>query len=150
MNSESFFQLVERNFLLTLCYSYNLDLHWTPPCWSYYNRWLPNLIKTSLLFENFSSDMSYKTSPSSSLRNLFTHIVFIICCRVGLCCDLRLHVVRLHIFLDCLKIEGNGKQMMMMDNFWSQSGWRHDDGFAENIFTGLARLGLGRPAPPPW
>ena len=31
----------------------------------------------------------------------------------------------------------------MMDNFWSQSGWRHDDGFAENIFTGVARLGVG-------
>ena len=71
LNSKSFFQLVERNVLLTLCYSYNLDLHWTPPCSSYYNRWLPDLIKPSLLFENFSSDMSYKTSPSSSLEKSF-------------------------------------------------------------------------------
>jgi hypothetical protein len=48
-----------------------------------------------------------------------------------------------------LKIEGDGKQMIMMDIFWSQSRWRHDDGFAENIFTGVARLGIGVPAPPP-
>jgi hypothetical protein len=27
-----------------------------------------------------------------------------------------------NIYPDCLKIEGDGKQMMMMDIFWSQSG----------------------------
>jgi hypothetical protein len=113
-------------------------------------EWLPDLIKTSLLFENFSSDMSYKTSPSSSSEKYFypqSHIVLSICCRVDLCCDLLLHIVRLHICPDCLKIEGNGKQMMMMVNFRSQSGWRHNDGFAENIFTGIARLGVVGPAP---
>jgi hypothetical protein len=41
-----------------------------------------------------------------------------------------------------LKIEGDGKQMMMMDNF----GVRADDGFAENVFRGIARLGAERPA----
>ena len=87
------------------------------------------------------------SGPNTAGRQGGGLIVLIICCRVGLCCDLRLHVVRLHICPDCLKIEGNGKQMMMMDNFWSQSGWRHDDGFAENIFTGVARLGVGGPAP---
>jgi hypothetical protein len=51
-----------------------------------------------------------------------------------------------NIYPDCLKIEGDGKQMMMMDIFWSQSKFRCD-GFAENIFTGVARLGIGGPAP---
>jgi hypothetical protein len=31
-----------RKHLLTTSYSYNLDLHWTPPRSSYYNRWLPD------------------------------------------------------------------------------------------------------------
>jgi hypothetical protein len=40
-----------------------------------------------------------------------------------------------------LKIEGDGKQMMMMDRFWS-----HKNGFSENVFRGIARLGAERPA----
>jgi hypothetical protein len=38
-----------------------------------------------------------------------------------------------------LKIEGDGKQMM------TAFGVRADDGFAENVFRGIARLGAERP-----
>jgi hypothetical protein len=38
-----------------------------------------------------------------------------------------------------LKIEGDGKQMM------TTFGVRADDGFAENVFRGIARLGAERP-----
>jgi hypothetical protein len=45
------------------------------------------------------------------------------------------------VYPDCLMTEGNGKQMTMMVTTF---GIRADNGFAENIFRGIARLGADR------
>jgi hypothetical protein len=95
-------------------------------------------MKTSLLFENVGNDMSYKSSPSSSSEKpIYPHRVNHLLAFVPICDFMLL------LYPDCLKIQSDGKQMMMMtmDNFWSQSRWR----FRWKRFR-IARLGAERPA----
>ena len=98
----SFFQLVERKFLLTPCYFYNLDLHWAPPCSSYYNKWLPDQDRAlySLSKHHCSSKMlaaiCHKTSPSSSSEKpIYPH-------RVPICdfMSVRYHSLPCRLFED--------------------------------------------------
>jgi hypothetical protein len=59
------------------------------------------------------------TSPSlSSEKPFYPHRVNHLLAFVPIC-DFMLF--EKNIYPDCLKIEGDGKQMMMMDIFWSQS-----------------------------
>ena len=75
--------------------------------------------------------MSYKTSPSSSSEKpIYPHRVNYLLAFVPIC------------------------DFMLLDNIFTLNVWktdddddvRADDGFAENVFRGIARLGVERPA----
>jgi hypothetical protein len=97
-------------------------------------------MKTSLLFENVSNDMLYKTSPSSSSKKpIYPHCVSHLLAFVPNC-DFML--------LDNIStlIVWRSKAMENRWWWWTTFGVRADDGFAENVFRGIARLMAERPA----
>jgi hypothetical protein len=97
-------------------------------------------MKTSLLFENVSNDMLYKTSPSSSSKKpIYPHCVNHLLAFVPNCDFMLLY----NIFT---LIVWRSKAMENRWWWWTTFGVRADDGFAENIFRGIARLVAERPA----
>jgi hypothetical protein len=99
-------------------------------------------MKTSLLFENVSNDMSYnnKTSPSSSSEKpIYPHRVNHLLTFVPICDFMLLN----NIFT---LIVWRSKAMENRWWWWTTFGVRADDGFAEKVFRGIARLGAERPA----
>jgi hypothetical protein len=97
-------------------------------------------MKTSLLFENVSNDMLYKTSPSSSSKKpIYPHCVNHLLAFVPNCDFMLLdNILTLIVW--------RSKAMENRWWWWTTFGVRADDGFAENIFRGMARLVAERPA----
>jgi hypothetical protein len=124
----SFFQLIERNLHRVI-----------PTTLIYTGPHLVQVITTNdylsqteyfTLHQNITAlrkckqryDLSYKTSPSSSSEKpIYPHRINHLLAFVPICDFMLLDNM---VYPDFLKIEGDGKQMMMMDNFWSQSRWR--------------------------
>jgi hypothetical protein len=97
-------------------------------------------MKTSLLFENVSNDMLYKTSPSSSSKKpIYLHCVNHLLAFVPNCDFMLLD----NIFT---LIVWRSKAMENRWWWWTTFGVGADDGFAENVFRGIARLVAERPA----
>jgi hypothetical protein len=142
----SFFQLVERKFYLHRVIPTTL-IYTGPTLYKLLQQMitLPRpstllFMKTSLLFENVSNDMSYKASPSSSSEKpIYPH-------RVN-------HLLTFFTICDFMLLDNILTQIVWkskaMENrwwWWTTFGVRADDGFAENVFRGTARLGAERPA----
>jgi hypothetical protein len=92
-------------------------------------------MKTLLLFENVSNDMSYKTSSSSSSEKpIYPHRVNHLLAFVPICDFILLdNIFNLIVW-----------RSKAMENrwWWTTFGVRADDGFAENVFRGIAKFNL--------
>jgi hypothetical protein len=92
-------------------------------------------MKTSLLFENVSNDMSYKTSTSSSSEKpIYPHRVNHLLAFVPICDFMLLdNIFNLIVW-----------RSKAMENrwWWTTFGVRADDGFAENVFRGIAKFNI--------